>query len=77
MSSSINSGNDYKGRLGYKMKYAVGMFTAGYSVTTIQQLLMGKHDIVMKRSLHHLINNLRANYWAHIIGNNKRPYYHF
>ena len=37
---------------------AVGMFTAGYSVTTIQQLLKGKNSIVMKRSLYRLINNL-------------------
>ena len=37
---------------------AVGMFTAGYSMKTIQQLLKGKDGIVMKRSLYHLINNL-------------------
>ena len=56
---------------------AVGMFTAGYSVTTIQQLLKGKDGIVMKSSLYRLINNLQADYWALIIGNNKCPYYHF
>ena len=31
---------------------AVSMFTAGYSVTTIQQLLKEEDIIVMKRSLH-------------------------
>ena len=56
---------------------AGGMFTAGYSVTTIQQLLKGKDGIVMKRSLYGLINNVWANYWALIIRNNKCPYYHF
>ena len=56
---------------------AVGMFTAGYSVTTTQQLLKGKDGIVMKRSLYHLINNLQANYHVLIIHNNKRPYYYF
>ena len=40
---------------------AVGMFTAGYFVTTIQQLLKGKDSIVMKRSQYRLINNLQAN----------------
>ena len=76
MSLSVNPGNDYKGDLGAR-RSAVGMFTAGYSVTTIQQLLKGKDSIVMKRSLYHLINNLQANYCVLIIRNNKRPYYHF
>ena len=37
---------------------AVDMFTAGYSMTTIQWLLKEKDGIVMKRSLNRLINNL-------------------
>ena len=58
MSSSVNPGNNYKGRdLGARQS-AVGMFTTGYSVTTIQQLLKAKDGIVMKRSLCCLINNL-------------------
>ena len=36
---------------------AVGMFTAGYSMTIIQQLLKGKDGIIMKRSLYRLINS--------------------
>ena len=76
MSLNVNPGNDYKGDLGAR-RSTVGMFTAGYSVTTIQQLLKGKDSIVMKRSLYQLINNLRANYWVLIIHNNKRLYYHF
>ena len=53
------------------------MFTAGYSVTTIQQLLKGKDGIVMKSSPYHLINNLQDDYYALTISNNKHPYYHF
>ena len=51
MSSSINRGTTTRVDLGAR-RSAVSMFTAGYSVPTIQQLLKG------------LINNLRVNYWA-------------
>ena len=53
------------------------MFTAGHSMTTIQQLLKEKDGIVMKRSLYCLIKNLQANYWTLVIHKNKHPYYHF
>ena len=72
---SANPGNNYKGRLGCKLK-CYRHVSAGYSVTIIQQQLKEKDIIVMKRSLYCLINNLRANCWALIIHNNKCPYYH-
>ena len=74
VSLSINPGKTTRVVLGAR-RSAIGMFTAGYSVTTIQQLLKEKNVIVMKRSLYCLINDLQANYWAFIICNNKRPYY--
>ena len=40
---------------------AVGIFTAGYAMTTIQQLLKEEHIIVMKRNLHYLLHYLHAN----------------
>ena len=48
MSSSVNPDNDYnltRVDLGARQS-AVSMFTAGYSVTTIQQLLKEKDSIV-------------------------------
>ena len=57
VSLSINPGKTTRVDLGARQS-AVGMFTAGYSVTTIQQILKGKDSIVMKRSLYDLINNL-------------------
>ena len=53
------------------------MFTAGYSVTTIQQLLKEEDVIVMKRSLYLLINKFKSHWWVLIICNMKHPYYHF
>ena len=47
VNSSVNLGSNYKGA----RWSAAGMFTAGYSVTTIQQLLKEKDITVMKRSL--------------------------
>ena len=71
MSSSVNPGNDYKGRLRCKMKCYRHVYCWVFCDYYIQQLLKGKDNIVMKRSLYRLINNLRANYWALIICNNK------
>ena len=77
VSSSVNPGNDHKGRLGCKTKCYRHVYCWVFRDNYIQQLLKGKDGIVMKRSLYRLINNLRANYWALIICNNKHPYYHF
>ena len=62
MSPSVNLGNDYKGTyvdLGARRR-AIIMFTAGYSVTTIQQLMKERDVIVMKRSLYLLINQFAS-----------------
>ena len=77
MNLSVNPGNDYKGRLGFKTKCYQYVYYWVFRDNYIQQLLKGKDGIVMKRSLYRLINDLRANYWVLIICNNKRPYYHF
>ena len=77
VSLSVNLGNDYKDRLGFKMKCYQHIYWWVFRDNYILQLLKGKDGIVMKRSLYRLMNNLGANYWWLIICNNKCPYYHF
>ena len=46
MSSSVNPGNDYKGRLGCKTKCYQHVYCWVFSDNYIQQLLKGKDGIV-------------------------------
>ena len=75
--SSVNPGNDYKGKLGCKTKCYWYVYCWLFHDNYIQQLLKGKDGKDMKRSLYRRINDLQPDYWAVIICNNKRPYYHF
>ena len=79
MSLSINPCNNYKGRLGCKTKCCrhvyCWVFCDNYTAATEgkRQYSYEKQPVIQ----YCLINNLRANYWALIAMNYKRPYYHF
>ena len=59
MNLNVNPGKNSKVDLGARQS-AVGMFIAGCSVTTIQQLLKEEDIIVTKRSLYRLINKFMS-----------------